>query len=46
MPTYESRATKLDLVDWNLQEKGRILSQLKTNLATAQVKMKQQTDKH
>lgn len=46
VPTYESRATKLDLVNQNLQERGRILSQLETNLAATQVRMKQQADKH
>lgn len=46
VPTYESGATKLSLVDRNLQERGRILSQLKISLATAQVRIKQQADKH
>lgn len=46
MPTYESGATKIDLVDQSLQERNRILSQLKTNLVVAQVCMKQQADKH
>lgn len=46
MPTYESDTIKLDMVDRSLQERDIILSQLKTNLADAQVRMKQQADKH
>ena len=46
VPTYESGTTKVDLVDRSLQERGRILSQLKTNLVSAQVRMKQHADKH
>lgn len=46
MPTYESGTTKLNVVDLSLQEKGRILSQLKTDLADAQVRMKQLANKH
>nr|XP_028964667.1 uncharacterized protein LOC108169704 [Malus domestica] len=46
VPTYESGATKIDLVNRSLEERGRILSQLKTNLLSAQVRMKQQADKH
>ena len=46
VPTYESGTTKLDVVDQYLQTRSQILSQLKTNLEAAQVRMKHQVDKH
>ena len=46
VPVYESGTTKIDSVDQCLQDRNRMLSLLKTNLESAQLRMKRQADKH